>query len=127
MRRSSELKFNHIKFEVCGTNGSVETEGHNGKFFRSTLSQNIAYAVKSESEYLEKYGFLIKKGEKYLSNILIEESSTQKNVLHYEMYEKASKIFAAIFLTRYQTLRFSTTKIRRLQQDKRRCKRFARV
>ena len=33
MRKSSELKFNPIKFETCSTNGSVGTEGENGKFF----------------------------------------------------------------------------------------------
>ncbi len=115
MRKPSELKFNPIKFETCGTNGSVGTEGENGKFFRSALAQNIAYAVyreaktvneiaealgvspvyvESEAEHLEKYGFLIKKGEKYLANIVIEEASAEKSKLQNEIYSKAAKMFA---------------------------------
>lgn len=115
MRKPSELKFNPIKFETCGTNGSVGTEGENGKFFRSALAQNIAYAVyreaktvneiaealgvspvyvESEAEYLEKYGFLIKRGEKYLANILIEEASAEKSKIQDEIYSKAAKMFA---------------------------------
>ena len=115
MRKPSELKFNPIKFETCGTNGSVGTEGENGNFFRSALAQNIAYAVyseaktvneiaealgvspvyvESEAEHLEKYGFLIKRGEKYLSNIVIEEASSEKSKLQDEIYSKAAKMFA---------------------------------
>ena len=115
MRNSSELKFNPIKFELCGTNGSVGTKGGNDNFFRSSLSQNIAYLVwkdaktineiadalgvspvyvESEAEYLEEYGFLIKQGEKYLANILLDEASPELLHLQAEMYEKAAKLFA---------------------------------
>ncbi len=45
MRQTSELKFNPIKFELCGTNGSPGTKGANNNFFRSILSQNIVYSV----------------------------------------------------------------------------------
>lgn len=115
MRQSGELKFNPIKFEICGTNGSIGTKGFNSNFFRSALSQNIEYAVwkeaktineiadilgvspvyvESEAEYLYEYGFLTKKGEKYLCNILIEEATDKINKLHSEMYEKAARLFA---------------------------------
>lgn len=115
MRTSSELKFNPIKFAVCGTNGSVGTKGDNGNFFRNALPQNIEYVtwkepktineiadalgvspvyVESEVEYLEEYGFLTKHGDKYLCNILIDETTSELNQLHDEMYEKAAKIFA---------------------------------
>ena len=35
MRTSSELKFNPIRFAICGTSGSVGSKGNNGNFFRS--------------------------------------------------------------------------------------------
>ncbi len=115
MRTSNELKFNPIRFAICGTNGSVGSKGDNGNFFRSPLTQNIAYAVwkepktineiadalgvspvyvESEAEYLEEYGFLTKQGEKYLCNILLDEATTEQNRLHDEMYERAAEIFA---------------------------------
>ena len=66
--------------------------GGTSNFFRSILSQNIAYAVtatetisqiadclgvspvyiESEAEFFEEYGFLIKNEDKYLANLLIE-------------------------------------------------------
>lgn len=114
MRKASELKFNPIQFSMCGTNGSVGTKGGNSNFFRSALSQNIVYVVfqeeksmneiadllgvspvyiESEAEYLEEYGFLIRKGEKYLCNILIDEPTEELVQLHDEIYEKATKLF----------------------------------
>ena len=77
MRKTSELKFNPIKFSFCTYAGSVGTKRFSD-FFRSSIAQNIAYCVKdafktiheiadalgvspvyveSEVEYLEKYGF----------------------------------------------------------------------
>lgn len=115
MRTASELKFNPIRFSMCGTNGSEGTKGSNSNFFRSPLTQNIAYAVwkeaktvneiaealgvspvyvESEAEYLEEYGFLTMHGEKYLCNILIEEGTTEINQLRDTMYEEAAKLFA---------------------------------
>ena len=93
MRQTSELKFNPIKFELCGTNGSPGTKGANNNFFRSILSPNIVYSVwkksktiseiaddlgvspvyvESEAEYLAEYGFLTQNGGKYLCNILLD-------------------------------------------------------
>lgn len=115
VRTSGELKFNPIRFAICGTSGSVGSKGGNGNFFRSALSQNIEYVVlreaktvgeiadalgvspvyvESEAEYLEEYGFLTKRGDKYLCNILLDEPSSELNELHDEMYEKAARIFA---------------------------------
>lgn len=115
MRQASELKFNPIKFALCGNNGSVGTKGSNSNFFRSALSQNIEYAVwkeeksvneiadalgvspvyvESEAEYLEEYRFLTKQGNKYLCNILLDEPTTELNRMHDEMYQQAAKLFA---------------------------------
>jgi len=115
VRNPGELKFNPICFALCGTNGSTGTKGLNSNFFRSALSQNIEYAVwkapktvneiaemlgvspvyvESEAEYLEEYGFLIKRGEKYLCNILLDAPSEEIVRLHDKMYEGAAKIFA---------------------------------
>ncbi len=117
--RTNELKFNPIKFSLMGFNGSAGTMGGTQSFFRNALSQNIAYCVfreertinqiadilgvspvyvESEVEFLEKYGYLIKRGEKYLANIMIEDNtdprSEEISKLHEELYSTASKIFA---------------------------------
>lgn len=115
MRNISDLKFNPVKFTICGTNGSIGTMGGNYRFFRSALSQNIAYAayrksmsiheiadalgvspvyVESEVEHLAEYGFMLKKGCKYLTNIIIEEDTPEIIELHNTMYAKASSLFA---------------------------------
>jgi len=115
MRNLNELKFNPIRFELCGTNGSIGTKGGNSNFFRSILSQNIAYCtwkdaktineiaealgvspvyVESEVEYLYEYCFLIKKSNKYLANILLDETTTELNKLQSEIYDKVAKLFA---------------------------------
>ena len=84
-RNYGELKFNPIQLTKICCNGSPGTKGSNANFFRSALSQNIAYTVRnsyhsineiadalgvspvyveSEAEFLYEYGFLLKKGEK---------------------------------------------------------------
>ncbi|MDD2647395.1 MAG: sigma-70 family RNA polymerase sigma factor [Eubacteriales bacterium] len=115
MRQASELKFNPIKFDLCGTNGSPGTKGANNNFFRNTLSQNIVYSVwkedktinqiadalgvspvyvESEAEYLAEYGFLTESKGEYRCNILIDEATNTLVDLHDEMYQKAAKLFA---------------------------------
>lgn len=115
MRTASKLKFNPIRFSICGTNGSVGEMGGNYRAFRSTLSQNIAYAlwhkpmtvneladalgvspvyIESEAEFLHEYGYLLKNGSRYLCNILIEEFNQELANLHNIMYRKAAEIFA---------------------------------
>ena len=115
MRKASELKFNPIKFDLCGFSGSVGTKGSPARFFDSLIAQNIEYSVwkeaktvnriadelgvspvyvESEAERLEEYGLLTKIGDKYLCNILLEESTTELNRLHDQIYLKAADIFA---------------------------------
>ncbi|MGN0487043.1 MAG: sigma-70 family RNA polymerase sigma factor [Acutalibacteraceae bacterium] len=115
VRQPGELKFHPIQFDMCTFSGKIGTKGDISHFFRSAISQNIAYAVRkeaksvheiaeelgvspvyieSETEYLEQYGFLLKRKDKYLGNILIYEPTEELNRMHDEMYSKAAKIFA---------------------------------
>lgn len=116
MRNISELKFNPVKFNLMGLSGAIGTMGGTGSFFRSSLSQNIAYCiykgertineiadllgvspvyVESEIEFLEEYGFILKRpGNKYIANILIDEPNTKIMELQNEMYEKAAKLIS---------------------------------
>lgn len=114
--RISELKFNPIKFSYMGVNGSIGSEGSTSNFFKSILAQNIAYSVymegktineiadllgvspvyiESEVEYLEEYSFLNKlPGNKYISNMIIDEVTQEIVALSDEMYKHASKLIA---------------------------------
>ena len=115
MRKTSELKFNPIKFSLCGFSGSTGTKGSVGNFFRSPIVQNISYCIKdtpktineiadalgvspvyieSEVEYLEEYGFLLKQGDKYIINFLLDESDESIIKIKDDMYSKAAKLFA---------------------------------
>lgn len=119
MKTVTDLKFNPIKFKAMGVNGSIGKMGGTSSFFRSTLSQNISWAVyrearsineiadilgvspvyiESEVEFLEEYGFLLKQpGEKYLANILIDGTGEKHEEiinLQDEMYTKAAKLIA---------------------------------
>ena len=114
-REASELKFDPICFEGIGTNGTPGEKGNNVNFFRGALAQNIVYMVwkeaktvaeiaqalgvspvyvESEAEYLEEYGFLQKRGEKYLGMVNITEWTTEKFRRHEEIYARASALFA---------------------------------
>ena len=114
-RKASELKFNPVVFDAVGVNGNVGEKGGGDRFLHSALSQNIVYLTlrepktvaqiadslgvspvyaESEAEYLEEYGFLIKQGDKYLSNVLIDVTSAEINALHDKMYGKAAELFA---------------------------------
>lgn len=118
MRNISDLKFNPIKFSGTGVSGSVGSMGGPFNFFRSTLTQNIAYSVYHESktineiadcigvspvyvegevDFLEEYSFLTKKGDKYLTNIIIEETNENTGELirlKEELYSEAAKLIA---------------------------------
>lgn len=115
MRETSELKFNPIRFSMCGISGSSGTKGGPDAFFRSALSQNIEYSVReraktaneiaddlgvspvyveNEADYLAEYGFLVKNGEKYLCNILLDEPTSELIRLRDEMYERAAALAA---------------------------------
>ncbi|MBQ8402910.1 MAG: sigma-70 family RNA polymerase sigma factor [Clostridia bacterium] len=115
MRKASELKFNPIKFENYGLCGSVGEENLDN-FLRSSLAQNILYSVKntpktineiaddlgvspvyveSEAKHLEKYVLLTLEKEKYLSNIVIEEPTSELLTIRDAMYKKAANLFAS--------------------------------
>lgn len=114
-RNYGELKFNPIRLTRICCNGSTGTKGSNANFFRSALSQNIAYTVRnsyrsvneiadalgvspvyveSEAEFLYEYGFLLKKGDKYIANIIIDEVDEEIIRLHDAMYSHATALFA---------------------------------
>jgi len=115
MRNPSELKFDPIRFGLCGFSGSIGTKGGSNNFFRGTLPQNIVYLVRhdaktvneiaqclgvspvfveSEAEYLEEYGFLFRQGTRYLANMLIDEPTTEQNLMQSNMYQQAARLFA---------------------------------
>ena len=114
MRKASELKFNPIKFSSYGLCGSVGEENLDN-FLRSSLAQNILYSVKntpktineiaddlgvspvyveSEASHLEKYGLLTLEKEKYLSNMVIAEPTSELLTIRDAMYKKAAGLFA---------------------------------
>ena len=115
MRNPSELKFNPIKFSAVHFNGSVGEKGSPRNFVRSALAQNILYAVRNsaksvndiadalgvspvyvenEIEFLEEYGIVLKKGDKYICNIIIEEPTDELVRMQDEMYLRAADIIA---------------------------------
>ena len=114
MRKTSELKFNPIKFHSYGINGTVGTKS-NDEFFRSTLSQNICYCVRNEYktineiaddlgvspvyvetevDFLEEYGFLKKQNGKYIVNFIISEPTAELLTMQDSMYKKAAYLYA---------------------------------
>ncbi|MBQ7780269.1 MAG: sigma-70 family RNA polymerase sigma factor [Clostridia bacterium] len=114
MRKTSELKFNPIKFHSYGINGSAGKMSLS-EFFRSTLAQNICYCVRNtaksineiaddlgvspvyvetEVEYLEEYGFLQAKKDKYVAGFIINEPTAELLTIQNEMYKRAAELFA---------------------------------
>ena len=114
MRKTSDLKFNPIKFHSFGINGSVGTKNKD-EFFRSTLSQNICYCVRNtaktineiadnlgvspvyvetEVEFLEEYGFLKEQKGKYIVNFIISEPTAELLTMQDAMYKKAAGLYA---------------------------------
>jgi len=114
MRKTSELKFNPIKFTSVGINGSIGTKSCD-EFFRSALSQNICYCIRNEAktvneiadalgvspvyvetevDFLEEYGFLKQVGDKYIVNFIISEPTAELLTMQDAMYKKAAGLFA---------------------------------
>ncbi len=114
MRKTSELKFNPIKFHSYGVNGNIGTKSPD-EFFRSILSQNICYCVRntaktineiaddlgvspvyveSEAEFLEEYGFLKAVKDKYIVNFIINEPTAELLIMQNDMYKRAAELFA---------------------------------
>ena len=118
MKNAQTQQFSPVEFSRMSFCGSAGTMGGTPAFFRSVLTQNIAYCayreaktineiaealgvspvyVESEAEFLEEYGYLVKRGGKYLANLLIEETDGEGEKilrLREEMYGAAAKIFA---------------------------------
>ena len=114
MRKTSELKFNPIKFHSYGINGSIGTKSTD-EFFRSALSQNICYCVRNQAktvneiadalgvspvyvetevDFLEEYGFLKEENKKYIVNFIISEPTAELLTMQDAMYKKAAGLFA---------------------------------
>ncbi|MBE6608746.1 MAG: RNA polymerase sigma factor [Ruminococcaceae bacterium] len=114
MRKTSELKFNPIKFHSYGVNGKVGTKSPN-EFLRSALLQNICYCVRNEAksvneiaddlgvspvyvetevEFLEEYGFLKAVKDKYIVNFIINEPTAELLIMQNDMYRRAAEMFA---------------------------------
>ena len=114
MRKTSELKFNPIKFSSVGISGSIGTKSTD-EFLRSALSQNICYCIRNEAktineiadnlgvspvyvetevDFLEEYGFLKQVKGKYISNFIIDEPTVELLVMQDAMYKKAAELFA---------------------------------
>ena len=118
MKKSSELKFNPVKFEAYGLSGSIGTKSignYLDNFFRSALSQNICYCVRnkaktineiaeslgvspvyveSEVEFLEEYRFLLEEKRKYIANFIIDEPTPKLFAVQNQMYTRAAGLFA---------------------------------
>lgn len=113
MRKTSELKFNPVKFHSFGINGSVGRKSPDD-FFRSSLAQNICYSVRNtaktvneiaddlgvspvyvetEVESLEEYGFLQMQKDKYILNFIISEPTAELLVMQNNMYKRAAELF----------------------------------
>lgn len=114
MRKTSELKFNPIKFSGVGINGNIGTKSPD-ELLRSTFSQNICYCVRNtaktvyeiaddlgvspvyvetEVEFLEEYGFLRVQKDKYIANFIINEPTAELLTMQNDMYKRAAEMFA---------------------------------
>ncbi|MBQ7715807.1 MAG: RNA polymerase sigma factor [Clostridia bacterium] len=115
MRDKSELKFNPVKFAAIGYSGDFGCDDSPRRQLDSALAQNIVYAaqntamtvneladalgvspvyVESEAEALEYCGHLIKKGDRYLGNVLINEPTDNEIRTLDEVYESAAALIA---------------------------------
>lgn len=117
VRTVGELKFNPVRFGLMGLCGSVGRYG-TGEFFRSALAQNIVYTVyqeaktvreiadalgvspvyvESEIEQLEENGFLLRVGDAYRANLLINDQTGNTKAIHRlqeRMYTRAAALIA---------------------------------
>lgn len=133
MRTPGELKFNPIKFAMCGISGSVGTKGGGDSFFRSALAQNIAYDVRleaktineiaqdlgvspvyveNEAAYLAEYGFLAERGGKYLINFLLDEPTKELLTITDAMYRRAAELVAPELFDKLNALDLSEYGVR---------------
>lgn len=117
MRKTSELKFNPIKFQAFGINGSAGTKDLSD-IVRSPLVQNICYCVRNEAkttgeiadalgvspvyiegevDFLAEYGFLKEQKGKYIADFIIGEPSAALLTMKDKMYKKTAGLFAGEF------------------------------
>ena len=115
MRNKNELKFNPINFSKVGMSGGLGALGYPINFVRSALSQNILYCiqkdemtveqiadllgvspvyVESELEFLEEYQLVLRKKNRYLCNILIEEETEEIIRATDQLYETVTEKIA---------------------------------
>ena len=114
MREASDLKYNPVRFRMYGANGSLG-EKNIFELFDRALVQNICYAVRDtyksvntiaddlgvspvyitgEVNTLEEYGFLKRKGDRYLADFLLEETDMGFLRMEEETYRAAAELFA---------------------------------
>ena len=114
VRKTSELKFNPVKFHFNCIIGSMGKKSPD-EFFRSALTQNICYCVRNtaktvndiaddlgvspvyvetEVESLEEYGLLQAQKDKYIVNFIINEPTAELLAAQDEMYKRAAGLFA---------------------------------
>lgn len=114
MRKTSELKFNPIKFEDYGISGSIGSRTLDS-FFGTRLVQNICYCIKDTAktvneiaedlgvspvyieeliEMLDEYSYLTKDKDKYIANFIIDEPTTELLTIQDKMYKEAANVFA---------------------------------
>lgn len=114
VRKTSELKFNPVKFHFNCIIGSMGKKSPD-EFFRSALTQNICYCVRNtaktvndiaddlgvspvyvetEVESLEEYGLLQAQKDKYIVNFIINEPTAELLAAQDEMYKRAAELFA---------------------------------
>lgn len=115
MRDNRDLKFNPIEFSIIGLSGGTGEMGAARNFLRSSLAQNIVYCVRkeymtieeisdcmgvspvfveSELDFLEEYSLVLRKKDKYISNILIEEPTEEIIKRQSRLYESISSKIA---------------------------------
>ncbi len=114
MRKTSELKFNPIKFHSLGLNGSLGKKSLD-EFLHSSLTQNICYSIRNtaktineiaddlgvspvyvetEVEHLEEYGFIQMQRDKYILNFILSEPTSELLTMQNDMYKRAADLFA---------------------------------
>ena len=115
MRNTNELKFNPIKFSSVNLCGDVCRSGETMDMMKTALAQNIIYSiyhkdmsvneiaeklnvspvyVESEMEHLEENAIVVKVGNKYGTNILINEAWDEQMEKLYKLFDAVSEDLA---------------------------------
>jgi RNA polymerase sigma factor (sigma-70 family) len=116
MKTVEHLKFDPVRLCMLGISGSVGSSGcGTDTYLRGALAQNLAYAVyrqartineiadllgvspvyvESEAACLADNGFLLRLGDRYLANLLIDEPDAEVERLKDELYTAAARLTA---------------------------------